>query len=38
MDPLTGIFFDALTDEIIERELTAEELALVAEVQNALAP
>jgi hypothetical protein len=38
MEPLTGIFHDATTGETVERELTAEELKLLEEVQNAVAP
>ena len=36
MEPMTGIFHDALTGETIERELTAEEIAAI-EVKDDLA-
>jgi len=37
MEPFIGTFHDALTGETVTRELTAEEIAQLPEIQNALA-
>ena len=37
MEPLTGLFHNAITGETIERELTAQEIAELPEADDVLA-